>query len=116
MAIPSHHRVPIHLHVETDGRTAEGRLIDISAGGVRITLDDDTRLEEGELLEIRFSLPASGDELILIGVVRKIILSTGLVQYGIEFDQQASQNFPAQQQQILSYVTSEQRAQLRKRR
>ncbi len=95
--------------VAADAATA--RLKDISATGMGILVDRDVnvRFEGAALLELSFTLPDVRNELRVVAYVRNRRPIEDLYCYGLEFDEQRSNRFVKQQDDILDFVMRRQR-------
>jgi c-di-GMP-binding flagellar brake protein YcgR len=94
---------------------AEGRLADVSAIGVGVSLDPDAEsaLANIDRVVVSLALPGAGPPVTLAGRIRYRRLAGAEIRYGIAFDPGQSQDFTREQDRITRYVMERQRDLLR---
>ena len=98
------HFVPISL--DTTEGAIEGLMRDISAIGAGVVSEAALSVEQMEADSISLSFhPPGGERALCFGTrVRHHIIDEGLHRYGLEFDQATTNDFEAQQREIMQYV------------
>ncbi len=97
------------------GTTAEGQVVNISAGGLqaRLPFESDQAFARVDAVRLSLALPGSPNPCSLVGRISARILSGIVVKYGIAFDPERSENFERQTSAIFDYASKRQREILR---
>ena len=100
------------VHVEYDGATQEGFLVDLSAGGILLSLP--VAIPEKALVRIRFALPGFGEENLQIRILRQLHNGIPNEKNG-RVDHSASfiGEFGETQERVLQYIFKVRRTQNR---
>ncbi len=100
--------VEVQLAATEDGDWVPATVQDLSATGVSAYLDHDreTEVARGWDLRVRVRLPDESEPLCFAGKVRYRRLRGAAVQYGIEFDEDATENFSRLQELVIEYVVA----------